>query len=86
MSKGPSRMSAARRNAETILNQSQKRQETFKLEQKQALDAMMVKTERLRELRLAKEADEKEAAEKAAAAKAAAASAKSAKPRRAKQT
>jgi threonine dehydratase len=77
-------MSAARRNAETILNQSQKRQETFKLEQKQALDAMKVKTERLRELRLAKEADEKVAAEKAAAVKAAAASAK--KPRRSKQT
>jgi hypothetical protein len=57
----PSRMSAARRNAEAILNQSQKRQESFKLEQKLAQDAMTKKTERLRELRLAKEAADKEA-------------------------
>jgi hypothetical protein len=57
----PSRMSAARRNAETILSQSQKRQENFRLEQKLAQDAMTKKTERLRELRLAKEAADKEA-------------------------
>jgi len=57
----PSRVSAARRNAETILSQSQKRQENFRLEQKLAQDAMTKKIERLRELRLAKEAADKEA-------------------------
>jgi hypothetical protein len=57
----PSRMSSARRNAEAILDQSQKRQENFRLEQKLAQDAMTKKTERLRELRLAKEAADKEA-------------------------
>ena len=58
----PSRVSAARRNAETILSQSRKRQESFKLDQKIANDAMAEKTARLRELRLAKEAADKEAA------------------------
>lgn len=58
----PSRMSAARRNAETILSQSQKRQENFRHEQKQVHDAMAQKTARLRELRLAKEAADKESA------------------------
>jgi len=57
----PSRVSAARRNAETILSLSRKQQESFKLEQKLAQDAMTKKTERLRELRLAKEAADKEA-------------------------
>jgi hypothetical protein len=56
-----SSMSAARRNAETILSQSRKRQDSFKLEQKLANDAMAEKTARLRELRLAKEAADKEA-------------------------
>ncbi len=79
----PSRMSAARRNAETILSQSQKRQESFKLEQKLANDAMSEKTERLRELRLAKEAAEK-AAE--AVNPSATAAPKARKPRRSKQT
>jgi hypothetical protein len=64
----PSRMSAARRNAETILSQSRKRQESFKLDQKIANDAMAEKTARLRELRLAKEAADKEAAASAASA------------------
>lgn len=86
----PSRMSAARRNAETVLGRSQKRQETFKLDQERALDAMAEKTARLRELRLAKEAADKEAADKEAAEKEAAASAapapKPRKPRRSKQT
>ena len=50
------RMSAARRNAEAILGQSQKRQDRFKQEQQQAHDAVAEKTARLRELRLAKEA------------------------------
>jgi len=78
----PSRLSAARRNAETVLGRSQKRQETFKLEQERARDATSQKTARLRELRLAKEAAEKEAAEKEAAA----APPKTRKPRRSKQT
>jgi len=73
----PSRMSAARRNAETILSQSRKRQESFKLDQKLANDAMAEKTARLRELRLAKEAADKEAAASAPKAR---------KVRRAKQT
>ena len=33
MNKAPSRISAARRNAETILNQSQQRQASFKQDQ-----------------------------------------------------
>jgi hypothetical protein len=78
-----SRMSAARRTAETILSQSQKRQESFKLEQKLASDAMSEKTARLRELRLAKEAAEKEAE---AATPSAMAAPKARKPRRSKQT
>ncbi len=57
------RMTTARRNAETILGQSRQRQESFKLEQKLAQDAMAQKTARLRELRLAKEVADKEAAE-----------------------
>jgi hypothetical protein len=73
----PSRMSAARRNAETILSQSRKRQESFKLDQKIANDAMAEKTARLRELRLAKEAADKEAAASAPKAR---------KVRRSKQT
>jgi hypothetical protein len=76
----PSRMSAARRNAETILSQSRKRQESFKLDQKIANDAMAEKTARLRELRLAKEAADKEAAASAASAP------KARKVRRSKQT
>jgi hypothetical protein len=73
-------MSAARRNAETILSQSRKRQESFKLDQKIANDAMAEKTARLRELRLAKEAADKEAAASAASAP------KARKVRRSKQT
>jgi hypothetical protein len=56
----PSRMSAARRNAETILSQSRKWQDGFKLEQERAREAMTQKTARLRELRLAKAAAERE--------------------------
>jgi len=73
-------MSSARRNAETILNQSRKRQESFKLEQQQAQEATMQKTARLRELRLAKEAAEAEAAAAAPAPR------KRAKARASKQT
>ena len=84
MNKAPSRISAARRNAETILNQSQQRQVSFKQDQERQRDAMMEKTLRLRELRLAKEAEEKAEAE--AAAPASAAAPKARKPRRSKQT
>jgi hypothetical protein len=84
MNKVPSRISAARRNAETILNQSQQRQASFKQDQERERDAMMEKTLRLRELRLAKEAEEKAAAE--AAAPAASTAPNPRKPRRSKQT
>lgn len=57
-----SRMSAARRRAEMVLNQTQTRQEGFRQEQKRAQQAMTEKTERLRALRLAKEAADNEAA------------------------
>ncbi len=55
----PSRASSARRNAEALLGKSQKREASFKLEQEREHEAMMLKTARLRELRLAKEAEEK---------------------------
>lgn len=61
----PSRMSAARRKAEMMMDQKLKRQEGFQHEQKRAHDAMAEKTARLRELRLAKEAADL-AADKAA--------------------
>jgi hypothetical protein len=54
MSKNSPRLSAARRNAEALL--TQKRESYFKLEQERAQEAMAVKTARLRELRLAKDA------------------------------
>lgn len=63
-----SHMSAARRNAETALSKSQRRQESFRIEQQQVEKATMQKTARLRELRLAKEAADAEAAALAAAA------------------
>jgi hypothetical protein len=57
MSKSPS-MSAARRNAEALLTRNRKRESDFKLEQERAQEAVALKTARLRELRLAKEAAE----------------------------
>ncbi|MFW2390868.1 MAG: hypothetical protein ACTSRM_08920 [Alphaproteobacteria bacterium] len=84
MNKTISRMSAARRSAEAILSQSQKRQESFKREQQQASDALAEKTARLRELRLAKEAADREA--EAAVAAAAPKPKKRAAVRRSKQT
>jgi hypothetical protein len=57
-----SRMSAARRRAEMFLNQNQTRQENFRQEERRAQQAMTEKTERLRALRLAKEAADKETA------------------------
>lgn len=62
MSKFPTRISAARRNAEAMLNQSKKRESSFKLDQEREHDAMVQKTARLRELRLAKEAADRETA------------------------
>jgi hypothetical protein len=67
MNKYPSRISAARRNAEAMLNQTKKKEASFKLDQEREHDAMVLKTARLRELRLAKEAADKEAAASAPA-------------------
>jgi hypothetical protein len=50
--------SSARRNAEALLNQSKRREADFKWEQEREYAAMVSKTARLRELRLAKEAAE----------------------------
>jgi len=55
------RISAARRNAEAVLSSAQKRVSDFKLEQERAREAMALKTVRLRELRLAKEAADRSA-------------------------
>ena len=57
-----SQVSAARRRADAILDQSRKRQESYKLEQSLASDARAEKTARLRELRFAKEAADRDAA------------------------
>ena len=62
MSKIAPAMSSARRNAEALLNQSKKREASFKWEQEREYEAMVSKTTHLRELRLAKEAADKEAA------------------------
>ena len=67
MSKFPTRISAARRNAEALLSRSKKQESTLKLEQEREHDAMVEKTARLRALRLAKEAADREAAAVAAA-------------------
>ncbi len=56
MSKFPGRISAARRNAEALLGQTQKGETSLKLEQERERDAMSEKIARLRALRLAKEA------------------------------
>jgi hypothetical protein len=55
------RISNARRNAETVLSSVQKRESDFKREQEHAREAMALKTARLRELRLAKEAADRSA-------------------------
>lgn len=80
MSNSPTRSSATRRNAEVALGRAQKRETSFKLDQEREYEAMTLKTARLRELRLAKEAADK-------AAKASAPPvARPAKPGRARQT
>ncbi|MBM3545097.1 MAG: hypothetical protein FJX44_11480 [Alphaproteobacteria bacterium] len=61
MTKFPHRVSAARRNATTLLNQSMKQVSSVKQEQTREYEAMVLKTAKLRELRLAKEAADKEA-------------------------
>lgn len=81
MSQPPSRHSAARRNAEALLNKAQKREQNFKLEQEREHEAVAIKTARLRELRLAKEAEDDKL--KAAAPPSAP---RAPKPRRSKQT
>jgi hypothetical protein len=81
MSKPSSRASAARRNAEALLSKAQKREQTFKLDQEREHEAMMLKTARLRELRLAKEAEDEKL--KVAAPPSAP---RAPKPRRSKQT
>jgi hypothetical protein len=55
------RITAARRNAEAVLTSLQKRESDFKLEQERAREGMALKTARLRELRLAKEAADRSA-------------------------
>jgi hypothetical protein len=62
MSQPPSRISAARRNAEALLDRTTKKEEGFKLEQRREQEEMASKTARLRALRLAKEAADQEAA------------------------
>ena len=62
MSQPPSRVSAARRNAEALLDRTTKKEEGFKLEQRREQEEMASKTARLRALRLAKEAADREAA------------------------
>jgi len=52
--------SSARRSAEALLNQSKRREADFKWEQEQEYKAMVLKTARLRELRLAKETTDTE--------------------------
>ena len=56
MNKAAERMSAARRNAETPFGKSKPQGQNFKLDQEREAEATSLKTARLRELRLAKEA------------------------------
>jgi hypothetical protein len=62
VNKVASRIFAARRTAEALLKPADTRESKLKLEQQRAREALSAKTERLRELRLAKEAADKEAA------------------------
>jgi hypothetical protein len=80
MSKHPSGSSSAKRNAEALLSKTKKRESDFRLEQQRESEALALKTARLRELRLAKEAAEQ------SAAAATPAPARHPKPRRSRQT
>jgi len=62
MNRFPPRVSAARRNAEAMLNKTKKKEQNFKQDQERERDALAVKSARLRDLRLAKEAADREAA------------------------
>jgi hypothetical protein len=63
MNRFPPRVSAARRNAEAMLNKTKKKEQNFKQEQERERDALALKSARLRDLRLAKEAADRAAAE-----------------------
>ncbi len=65
------------------MNKIQRRDSNLKLEQSRGREAMAAKTERLRELRLAKEAEDREAAVSVAHAKP---ESDTAKPQRSRQT
>jgi hypothetical protein len=80
MSNPTSRISSARRNAEALLGKAQKRDDDFKLEQEREREAMALKTARLRELRLAKEAEDQKTASPARQ------TARAPRPRRSRQT
>jgi hypothetical protein len=80
MSNPTSRISSARRNAEALLGKAQKRNDDLKLEQEREREAMALKTARLRELRLAKEAEDRKTTVPTLRA------ARPSKPRRSKQT
>jgi len=80
MNKFSSGGSSARRNAEALLQKSQRREASFKLDQAREHEAMMLKTARLRELRLAKEEEDRRSQEAAPPP-----SKRPAKPRRARQ-
>jgi hypothetical protein len=62
VNKVASRIFAARRNAEALMKPTDTRESSLRLEQQRAREALSAKTERLRALRLAKEAADKEAA------------------------
>jgi hypothetical protein len=62
MTKFPTKISAARRNAEALLSRGKTQESSIKLEQEREHDAMVEKMARLRALRLAKEAADREAA------------------------
>jgi hypothetical protein len=57
------RMSAARRNAESLMPAKKRTESTLKRDQQRERDALAEKTRRLRELRLAKEAADRAEAE-----------------------
>jgi hypothetical protein len=63
MNRFPPRVSAARRNAEAMLNKTKKKEQNFKQEQERERDALALKSARLRDLRLAKEAADRAVAE-----------------------
>jgi hypothetical protein len=69
LNKVVSRMTTARRNAEALMAPINTRETNLRLEQQREREATAAKTERLRQLRLAKEAADREAAGPALARK-----------------